>query len=115
MTRLFVNLYLDEDVSALIATLVRARDLNAVTTRQAGQCGNADEQQLLFAAERGMCVFTHNRNDYLQLAADFSQNKRPHSGIIIAVRRPPYLITGKLLQLLNEVSAEEMDNQVYFI
>ena len=37
------------------------------------------------------------------------------SGVIIAVRRTPHEIVARLLPLLNDVSAEEMDNQVYYI
>ena len=47
MNRLFIELYLDEDVDVLIADLVRARGFHATTTQQAGRahaedvCGGA--------------------------------------------------------------------------
>jgi hypothetical protein len=37
MSRLFIELYLDEDVDVLIAQLLRARGFVVVTTQEAGQ------------------------------------------------------------------------------
>jgi hypothetical protein len=39
MNRLFIELYLDEDVDVFIADLVRARGFKAITTQEAGQIG----------------------------------------------------------------------------
>jgi hypothetical protein len=36
MSRLFIELYLDEDVSVLVAKLVRALGFEAITTQEAG-------------------------------------------------------------------------------
>ena len=46
MTRAFIELYLDEDVDVLVAELVRARGFSVTTTRDAGQLGNTDAEQL---------------------------------------------------------------------
>ena len=45
MTRLFAELYLDEDVSVLLADLVRARGFVAITTQEASMAGNDDRAQ----------------------------------------------------------------------
>jgi hypothetical protein len=39
-------LYLDEDVSVLVATILQARGLDAVTTRDVGKLGRTDAEQL---------------------------------------------------------------------
>ena len=54
MNGLFVRLYLDEDVSALLAKLIRSRAFEAITTQDAGRNGPTDAQQLAFASERGL-------------------------------------------------------------
>ena len=36
-------------------------------------------------------------------------------GVILAVRRPPQAITQRLLAVLNQVTADEMENQVLYI
>ena len=58
---------------------------------------------------------THNREHFQELAAPFAAAGQYHAGIIIAVRRPPYEILPKLLKLLDEWTADEMDNQVFYI
>jgi hypothetical protein len=113
--RLFVKLYLDEDVDVLIARLVRARGFEATTTQEAGQVGSGDEPQLAFAASRQLAMLTHNRMDYEALAERFFAAGREHCGIIIAARRPPYEIARRLLRILNAVTADEMENQLLYI
>ena len=115
MSRLFIHVYLDEDVSVLIATLLRSRGFAATTTQEAGQSGSTDAEQLTYAAGRQMAILTHNRADFEGLAKEYAAAGRAHSGIIIAVRRAPYEIARRLLLLLNDVTAEEMDNQVRYI
>jgi len=41
--QVFIKLYLDEDVSVLLASLIRARGFEAVTTLEAGNLGASDE------------------------------------------------------------------------
>ena len=48
MKNLFIELYLDEDVDVLVADLVRARGFVVVTTRDAGNLGASDLDQLYF-------------------------------------------------------------------
>ena len=42
MKRLFIELYLDEDVGVLVADLMRSHGFDAVTAREAGQLGKGD-------------------------------------------------------------------------
>ena len=61
MNRLFIQLYLDEDVDVLVADLVKARGFSALTTREAGQLSNTDAEQFACAVDRKMALLTHNR------------------------------------------------------
>lgn len=115
MQQLFIELYLDEDVDVLVAQLVRARGFSAVTTREASWLGATDEQQLIYAASQHWALLTHNRADFESLHQAFVAPGREHSGIIIAVRRPPYEIARRLLLILNHVTADEMQNQLRYI
>ena len=115
MSDLFIRLYLDEDVSALIATLLRSRGFVATTTLNAGRLGATDDQQLAYVAENQMAILTHNRVHFDRLASQYIATGRTHHGIIIAVRRRPHEIARRLLLLLNQVTANEMYNQVRYI
>ena len=115
MSDLFIKLYLDEDVDALIADLVRARGFVATTTQEAGQLHASDTAQLAFAVSQGRTIFTHNRLDFEALAQTYFAAGQSHCGIAIAVRRSPYDIARRLLVLLNHVTADEIHNQIRYI
>jgi predicted nuclease of predicted toxin-antitoxin system len=65
--KLFAELYLDEDVSALVATLLRARGFNVTTAREQALLGRDDAEQLAHAVSLGRCIFTHNRIHFERL------------------------------------------------
>lgn len=115
MDRLFIELYLDEDVDILVADLVRARGFEAATARDAGQLRSSDAEQLAYAARHRKTLVTHNRGDFEALARQYSAAGRTHYGIILAVRRPAYEIVGRLILILNHVTADEMQGQVRYI
>jgi hypothetical protein len=60
--KLFADIYLDEDVSVLVAVLLRGRGLDAVTAVAEGMLGQDDSAQLARAASMARCVVTHNRS-----------------------------------------------------
>lgn len=111
MSRLFIELYFDEDVSALVADLARARGFAVTTTREAGRLGGSDEEQLAYAVGQRKTLLTHNRADFESLARDYFAAGRTHFGII----RPPRELLGRLLAVLNQVTASEMENQLRYI
>lgn len=115
MSRLFIELYLDEDVDVLVADLIRARGFAALTTREAGQLGNDDAAQLAYAVSQQRTFFTHNRADFEAVAQTYFAAGQPHYGIIIAVRHDPYELVRRLLVILNQVTADEMQEQLRYI
>ena len=115
MSRLFIELYLDEDVHVLVADLIRARGFQAITTRDAGQLKKSDPEQLDYAVNQGKTLVTHNRVDFEKLAQEYFNQEKKHYGIIFAVRHSPQEIARRLLIILNNVTADEMENQVRYI
>jgi predicted nuclease of predicted toxin-antitoxin system len=88
MKRLFIELYLDEDVSVLVADLPRGRGFRAITTRDAGLLRNTDAQQLAYAISQKKAFLTHNRDDFEALAEEYTEAGQRHYGIILATRYP---------------------------
>ncbi len=115
MKRLFIKLYLDEDVDVVIAAMLRARGFGVTTTQAEGNLGAADATQLAHAADKQMAVLTHNRQDFERLFEDCASSGRSHSGIIVAFRRPAREIVRRLIVILNSVTADEMDNQIRYV
>lgn len=115
MSQLFISLYLDEDVDVLLADLIRARGFDVVTTRDAGNLHASDEEQLAYAVGQQATFFTHNRTDFEELATTYFSANQHHTGIIIAVRNPVHEIARRLLIILNQVTADEMQDQLRYI
>ncbi len=115
MNKIFIELYLDEDVSVLIADLVRARGFSVTTTHAAKNLGKSDVEQLEFAVSQRKVMLTHNRVDFENLAKDYFIENKTHYGIIVAVRRLPNEMAQRLLAILNSVTADEMINQIRYI
>lgn len=80
---IFASLYMDEDMSALVATLLRSRGLDVTTVPEQSTLGKTDSEQLEFAASLGRCLVTHNRVDFERLHLQFIEEGREHCGIII--------------------------------
>jgi predicted nuclease of predicted toxin-antitoxin system len=112
---LFIEIYLDEDVSVLVAELLRARGFIAVTTPQAGNLGASDRAQLDYAASHQLTLLTHNLADFELLAREYYSSATEHSGIIIAMRRQPMNMVKRLLRVTNSVARDEMRNQIIYV
>lgn len=115
MPRLFIELYLDEDVDVLVAELLWGRGFDVLTTRKADCLGESDEDQLALAVSHGRALVTHNRADFEELAQKYIMTEREHYGIILATRRQPYEIVRRLPKILNHLTADEMRNQLRYI
>jgi hypothetical protein len=89
MSRLFIELYLDEDVDVLIATMLTARGFDSVTTREEGMIGSSDSDQLMHSVKLQRFLVTHNRVDFERLAQRYFSSGQSHHGIVIATRRVP--------------------------
>jgi predicted nuclease of predicted toxin-antitoxin system len=115
MDQIFIQLYLDEDVDVLVARKLEAHGFSVLTTRDAGQLGNTDIEQLEYAAANRKALVTHNRADFEILARDFFNSDREHYGLILASRHSAHEVANRLLTILNNVTADEMKNQVRYI
>ncbi|BDC52337.1 hypothetical protein F183_A46520 [Bryobacterales bacterium F-183] len=115
MSGLFARLYFDEDVSVRVAATVAARGFDTLTTVQAARRGASDAEQLAFATTEHRVLVTHNRRDFEYLAAEYFTHERRHSGLIIAVRRPPQELSLRLLAVLNQNTSDELVNQTLYI
>lgn len=115
MSSIFICLYLDEDVNVLVADLLRAKGFDAIAARDAGQLRVTDAEQLAYAVSQSRTLVTHNRTDFEELVQAYFNSGKMHYGVIFAVRRSPQDIAQRLLAILNQVTSDEMHNQVRYI
>ena len=92
-----------------------ARGFDALTTREAQRLHATDEEQLAFAVSEGRPLFTHNRADFESLHQTYIAAGNHHAGILVAVRHPPYEVVRRLLLILNQVTADEMGDQLRYL
>ncbi len=113
--KLFIELYLDEDVSVLLAKLLRARGFKVITTRDAKMLGASDKEQLEYVVREEKVFLTHNRLHFEKLHEEYLRENKEHYGIIIATRQNEYIILKRLLKIIDNISADEMKNQLRYI
>lgn len=101
--------------NVLVADLLNARGFDALTVRDAGQLQASDEEQLAYAVQQQRAFVTHNRGDFEALIQTYFETGQKHYRVILAVRRSPQEIAQRLLVILNQVTADEMENQVRYI
>jgi predicted nuclease of predicted toxin-antitoxin system len=108
---LFVRLYFDRHIMTRLATDLRGRGFDVLTTEQAGKDTAPDEEQLAFATAQKRAILTFNIRDFAPLHEQWQTAGRPHAGIIVSQQlgsREYGLLLQRMLRLLNHFTAEEM-------
>jgi hypothetical protein len=108
------TLYCDEDVSVVLAAMLRACGFPVTTTRDGGYLGRTDEKQLHVASDANQILVTHNRAHFERLHCQWLEAGRRHAGMIIARRRQPSELTGRLGRLLDRLTADDFTNQLFY-
>ena len=114
-SRLFIWLYLDEDVQRGVAVALRGRGFDTVSAHEVGRKGLSDAEQLAYAAAGERALVTFNVDDFLCLHREALESGRPHWGVILSEQAPIGEVTRRLLNLLNRVTADEIRDQVYWL
>ncbi len=63
--------------------------MDARSVHELGRLGLPDRQQLRLAAAEGCIFITRNRDDFLDLTAEFYQAGEPHGGLLVVSRSLP--------------------------
>ncbi|WP_427158486.1 DUF5615 family PIN-like protein [Aliinostoc sp. HNIBRCY26] len=110
----FAALYTDEDMSALVATLLKSRGLDVVTVPEQATLGKSDREQLEFATSIDRCILTHNRVDFERLHLQYMAEGKQHFGIIIVPQKSAYEVAQRIGILVNALTADEIRNQLLY-
>jgi predicted nuclease of predicted toxin-antitoxin system len=116
LERLYLDLYFDENVALYLAALLQKEGYDVVTAHSARMLGKSDQVQFEFAVSQRRTIVTHNRDDYTNIHTAWLLANRKHFGIIILIQRLNASEIGKrLLEFMNNVTPEEMENQLRFV
>lgn len=107
---IFASLYTDEDISALVATLLRSRGLDITTVPEQATLGKTDSEQLEFAVSIGRCIVTHNRVDFERLHLQFIEEGREHCGIIVVPQKNAYEVAQRVGILVNALTIDSINH-----
>ena len=110
----FAALYTDEDMSALVATLLQSRGLDITTVPEQATLGRTDCEQLEFATSLGKCILTHNRVDFERLHLQYMEQGKQHSGIIVVSQKNAYEVAQRIGVLVSVLTADEITNQLLY-
>jgi predicted nuclease of predicted toxin-antitoxin system len=111
---IFVAIYTDEDMSALVATLLKSRGLDVTTVPEQTTLGKTDSEQLEFAISMKRCIVTHNRVDFERLHLQYMEDRKQHYGIIVVPQKNAYEIAQRVGILANSLTGEEIINQLLY-
>jgi predicted nuclease of predicted toxin-antitoxin system len=112
---IFIELYLDENVSVLVAKILRARGYKVITTDEVGRKGTSDTEQLQYAVENGFAIASLNRVDFEALASEYFSSGKHHYGIFIVADNSPQVIAQRLSDHLDRITADEAVDQIIYI
>ena len=107
-------LYTDEDMSALVATLLKSRGLDVTTVPEQETLGKTDSEQLKIATSLGRCLVTHNRVDFERLHLQYIDKNKQHSGIIIVPQKNAYEVARRIGILVSALTVKEINNQLSY-
>jgi predicted nuclease of predicted toxin-antitoxin system len=108
---LFVRLYLDRHVMNRLATDLRGRGYDVLTTQEAGKDTATDEEQLAFATAEGRTLLTFNIRDFARLNVQWQAIGRCHAGIVVSQQfgsRQYGALLQRVLRMVNHFTAQEM-------
>ncbi len=94
--------YTDEDISPVVARILRNRGVDAVSVHEEGARALSDQEQLFRAAAMGCCVVTRNRDDFIELTEECFYAGLPPCGVLIVPAGVPLdafaAIAGRIAQ-----------------
>ena len=110
-----IKLYLDEDVDPLLSEVLRDRGADCLSTKDAGNLGRTDPEQLSFATEQGRVILTFNVKDFVQIAREYTTSNQHHSGIIVSNHLPFRELLRRTLVLLKYHTQEDLADQLLWL
>ena len=109
------KLLLDEDVYPRLNQSLQQRGINATHIQEMGRKGLSDLAQLEYAVKQQCCLVTFNVRDFVKLHRQYMERNNNYYGIIVSRQMPLSQCLKRLLILLENVSPNEIKNQLFFL
>ncbi|MBI4670737.1 MAG: DUF5615 family PIN-like protein [Chloroflexi bacterium] len=118
---LYLIPYFDEDFDLNVMDALRERGYEVYSARDKGftteKLGRkvSDAEQLAYAVSHAWTVVTFNRGDFANLHTEYLTKGWEHNGIIVSRQVETGRAVRALLNLLDQVSADEARNQLLYL
>lgn len=117
MNELFAKVYVDENISKVIAKLLRNNDFDAISASEIGNINLSDAQQLAAAVNMKRVIITSDKRNFL---VNSKAKERNHFGIIIVTKQYNIPSLNKLVEkiiskYLNRYTTDEFKNVVFYV
>ena len=110
-----MKFYLDEHIPLTVAAVLKARGIDSLTTRDAGNLGCSDEAQLTCATSQGRAIFTFNHKDFLLLARQWHETGRFHAGFILSKELAISDLIRRLHRFITQYPTMDLTNSVIWL
>jgi hypothetical protein len=110
-----LRFFTDEDIHGALASALRKRGFDAVSTVEAGRSSLPDDSQLIWATSEERAIVTFNVSDFALLHTGWLAHGRHHSGIIVSAQRPIGDLLRRLLNLDSALGGHGIADQIHFL
>jgi len=110
-----LKLYLDEDVHKKVATALRLKGYDVISSHEVQKQSLSNYQQLEYAISEQRAIFTFNIGDFKRLHEKYVLSGKSHSGIILSKQIPLRETVNRLTKFLFTRSSEEVKNNIFWI
>lgn len=110
-----LKIYLNENLSWKIAKVLREYGYDVVSSHELGMNTKDDDVQFAFAVSEKRAVLTNNFGDFVRLCDEYLSSGKKHCGVIFTTKCKIGTIIRRLRKLLENVTAEQMKNQIRWL
>lgn len=110
-----ILLYLDENIQISLADALRMRGVDVLTTQEAGNIGLRDEEQLIFAREKGRVLLSYNKRDFAKIHYEWMKINKSHYGIIVSDQLNVGTVLKRFMKLYFSLNSEDMINRLEYL
>ncbi|MEK7692789.1 MAG: DUF5615 family PIN-like protein [Chloroflexota bacterium] len=108
---------MDEDITPLLARLLRERGHDVVSCRDIAATGITDDDQLDRATELGRAILSSNYGDFIRISRECVRDGRAHGGIVISYHQIDVDTISEdvdaVSRFMTEIDGDHLPNCVY--
>ena len=110
-----VKLYLDENITPLLASVLRGRSYDVVSAHEVGMRRKKDVEQLEYAISQKRALVTFNAKHFAPLAEKYFKEGRDHYGIIATKTLELGELIRLTMKLFQKATPEQLKNSFVWL